>query len=150
MQLTPTANGYVATWLPGGASAYLAPSFVATSLAPDDDGDDTITPTVPLTLPGGGSSVDLTISHNGIITAASFANNPFDYVPDGSSLAAAPDNADLAQVSALAVRSLQTVRHLDPGFDPGRFRADLEAERLDRGFFHPASAAGGDREEDES
>lgn len=86
VQFVPTANGYVVTWLPGGASGYLPPSITATALAPDDDGDDPITPSVPFALPGGGFAPDLTVSHNGIVTASLFGNNSFDFSPSGFDL----------------------------------------------------------------
>jgi hypothetical protein len=85
MQLTPTANGYSAVWLPGGAAAYVPPTFSATSLPTGNDGDETITPSTPFPLPGG-SSADITISHNAIITAAPFGNNSFDFTPTGPEL----------------------------------------------------------------
>ena len=88
MLLIPVANGYTATWLAGGATAYVPPSGLATSLFPNDDGDDTITPSTPLTLPGGGQSFDLTISHNAIITASFFGNNSWDYTPSGFEMCA--------------------------------------------------------------
>ncbi len=87
MQMTPTADGYVATWLAGAAtSVYVPPSGGATALAPTDDGDDAVAPTVPIPSPFG-AAVQLTVSHNGIVTLGSVGNNSGDFTPRGTDLA---------------------------------------------------------------
>ena len=93
IMLTNTGTGYLATWLPGSAGAlYVPPSGSATSLTPNDDGNDTITPSVALTVPGG-SEPSLTISHNGIITCGGVSNNAGDYSPTGAELSSALSRA---------------------------------------------------------
>jgi hypothetical protein len=88
-----TGSGYTLTWLPGGATGFSAPTGGATSVALSDDGSTTVTPSVPLTLAGGGSSPTVTISHNCIITVGSTANNSGDWTPSGAEDASAANRA---------------------------------------------------------
>lgn len=97
LQLVPTLNGYVGTWLPGTAGAlYAAPTIAATSLATNDDGVTGVTLPSALPIPGG-SSTNLTVSHNGIVqvgTTIADWDGLFD--PDGADVAAAVDLAFLS------------------------------------------------------
>jgi hypothetical protein len=93
LSLTNNGSGYTLNWLPGVAGAmYVAPSGTATPLFPNDDGSDTIVPSVAMTVPGG-TETDLTISHNGIITCGPFGNNDWNYYPNGQDLADATGRA---------------------------------------------------------
>ena len=79
-----TGTTYQAFWIPTGASAYVAPTIGATTLAfaPDnDDGTVTITPTYgPSTIPGG-TTADWTVSTNGVLTAAATGDHGTDFFP---------------------------------------------------------------------
>jgi hypothetical protein len=66
LSLTPTATGYVGTWLPGAAAALFVPPVAPTILATGDDGEVNVTPTVPLATPYGPQAT-LRVSGNGII-----------------------------------------------------------------------------------
>ncbi|HEX5052768.1 MAG TPA: hypothetical protein VFZ65_13410 [Planctomycetota bacterium] len=92
MQLTISGGSYSATWIPGGASLYVAPSGSALLLPTTDDGDTVVTPTGPLTVPGGTVGT-LTVSHNAIITLGTPGNNSGDFSPTGPELAAAARGA---------------------------------------------------------
>ena len=70
-----TPNGYLATWLPGVASAfYLAPSPTATIVANADDTTTTFSPSVAPPVPGG-VAPQWTVSSNGVLTAAAVGNH---------------------------------------------------------------------------
>ncbi len=74
--LTPTANGYLSSWVPGAAGAfYVAPTGGATTLATGDDGDVTVTPSTALATPYG-AQASLRVSGNGIIA---FGANAIDF-----------------------------------------------------------------------
>jgi len=89
MLLTPGANGYSAVWIPSAAAAlYVAPTGAATSLPVTDDGSTLVTPSVPLTIPGG-SAASLTVGHNGIVTVGTVANNAGDFTVTGPEVASA-------------------------------------------------------------
>lgn len=79
MQFTPTANGYVAIWLPGVASAlYVPPTPAATIVANADDTTTTFTPSIAAPIPGG-TAAQWTVSSNGILTAAATGNQGTDW-----------------------------------------------------------------------
>ncbi len=73
MVFTPTANGYLATWVAGGASAYVTPSVGATVIANADSTNATIVPSAPIPVPGG-SAATWTVSPNGVLTAGTPGN----------------------------------------------------------------------------
>ena len=76
LALTPTANGYVTTWLPGTAAAlYVAPGGGATTLGTGDDGDVVVTPSMALQTPYG-AQASLRVSGNGIVA---FGANAIDF-----------------------------------------------------------------------
>jgi hypothetical protein len=90
MTLTPTLDGYVATWNAGGATAYVAPGTAASStgvvsLPTTDDGQLAITPTAGLTNPFGAAATTLTVQHNGIISLGGTA--PTGFSPTGALVA---------------------------------------------------------------
>ncbi|MBL8748254.1 MAG: hypothetical protein JNK78_03775, partial [Planctomycetes bacterium] len=88
MQLIPTVNGYVATWLPGAAATmYVTPTGGATLLPTTDDGNQTFTPSVPVPSPFG-AAAQVNVMHNGVVTLAATANNAGDYTPSPADLAA--------------------------------------------------------------
>lgn len=67
-------DGYVATWIPGGAAAlFVPPSPAATVVANADDTTQTFSPTVAPPVPGG-SAPQWTVSSNGVLTAAATGN----------------------------------------------------------------------------
>jgi len=78
--LSPAGTGYAVQWLPAGAALYVPPTGAATSLPTTDDGTITITPSIPLSAPGG-AATQLNIAHNGIITLGATANQGTDYTP---------------------------------------------------------------------
>ncbi|MBL8755167.1 MAG: hypothetical protein JNK15_17820 [Planctomycetes bacterium] len=79
LQFAPTANGYVAIWLPGGAgAAYVAPTAAATIVANGDDTTTTITPSIAAPVPGG-TAAQWTVSSNGVLTAAAAGNQGTAY-----------------------------------------------------------------------
>ncbi|MBL9076771.1 MAG: hypothetical protein JNL08_04660 [Planctomycetes bacterium] len=93
MLLVRTGTGYSATWLPGAAAGlYVPPTGGATLLPVNDDGDDLVTLPSPMVTNSGLVSA-VRVSHNGIITLASTANNPGDFSPTGPELAAATGEA---------------------------------------------------------
>ncbi len=74
MLFTPTGTGYVATWLPGVATAfYVAPTAAATIVANADDTTTTFATSVPVPVPGG-TAAQWTVSSNGVLTAAATGN----------------------------------------------------------------------------
>lgn len=74
MLFTPTGTGYVATWLPGVATAfYVAPTAAATIVANADDTTTTFATSVPVPVPGG-TAAQWTVSSNGVLTAAGAGN----------------------------------------------------------------------------
>jgi hypothetical protein len=79
MLFSLAGDGYVATWLPGAASAvYVAPTASATVVA---DGDDTVTtfsPSVATPVPGGTAS-QWTVMSNGVLTASATGNQGTDW-----------------------------------------------------------------------
>ncbi|MBL8728681.1 MAG: hypothetical protein JNM25_09645 [Planctomycetes bacterium] len=89
MMLAPTATGYTATWLPGGATAYVIPTGLAAALPRTDDGYTVITPSRSMPVPGG-TAPQLTIEHNGNILVGNGANHSFDWTPTSSEMTSAP------------------------------------------------------------
>lgn len=90
LQFAPTANGYVASWLPGAAPAlFVPPSAGATLVADADDTTATISPSSAVPVPGGTESV-WTVSSNGILTAGTPGNQGTSGFATISSLASAP------------------------------------------------------------
>lgn len=82
-------NGYLATWVPGGAAAlYVAPTAAATVVANADDTTETFTPTVAPPVPGG-SAPQWTVSSNGILTAAATGNQGTAFTASLAATAAA-------------------------------------------------------------
>ncbi|MBX3461527.1 MAG: hypothetical protein KF830_00005 [Planctomycetes bacterium] len=77
--------GYTATFVPGFAVTYVAPTGGATTLGVSDDGNFPITTSVPVPVPGGATAA-WNVSVNGILTAAATANNAFDWTPTGVDL----------------------------------------------------------------
>jgi hypothetical protein len=75
-------QGYSANWIPGFAVNYVPPTGAATSFPVSNDGTFTITPSVPIPVPGGVASA-WTVSMNGILTAAATGNNGGDWTPTG-------------------------------------------------------------------
>lgn len=74
MMFTRAGNGYVATWLPGVASAfYVPPTAAATIVANADDITTTFSPSVAIPVPGG-VAPQWTVSSNGVLTAAATGN----------------------------------------------------------------------------
>ena len=72
-------SGYVATWLPGIASAlYVPPTAAATVVANADDTATTFSPSVAPPVPGG-IAPQWTISSNGVLTAAAIGNQGTAY-----------------------------------------------------------------------
>tara|TARA_R110002096_G_scaffold183133_10_gene361060 strand:- start:6012 stop:7844 length:1833 start_codon:yes stop_codon:yes gene_type:complete len=66
LQLSPSSNGYVATWLAGGSALYVAPSAAATQLQVLNDDEVTFTPSAGFPTPNG-TVTDLTVTGNGVI-----------------------------------------------------------------------------------
>lgn len=88
-----TGNGYVATWLPGLATAlYVAPTPAATVVASGDDTVATFTPTLATPVPGG-LATQWTVSSNGVLTAGAVGNQGTAYT---ASLAATATATGLA------------------------------------------------------
>lgn len=86
MRLTPGPLGYSATWIPGGATSYIAPTGGATTLTfPIANGAVTFAPSVAFPIPGG-TTASVTVSENGIVTAAALPNNASDTTPTLSDL----------------------------------------------------------------
>jgi hypothetical protein len=93
MLWTRTATGYVASWLPGAASAlWIAPTAAATIVANADDTTTTFTPSVAPPVPGG-TAPQWTVSSNGVLTAAATGNQGTAF---GASLAATATATGLA------------------------------------------------------
>jgi hypothetical protein len=87
--LALSGSSYMPAWVPGGAGAfYVAPTGAAVAMAQDDDGDTPVALPLPLPIPGG-TTTNLVVSHNGIITIGVTGNNSFDYTPTGPEMAAA-------------------------------------------------------------
>ncbi|MBL8747769.1 MAG: hypothetical protein JNK78_01310, partial [Planctomycetes bacterium] len=82
MILTPTANGYTAAWIPGGAALYVAPTGGAVNVfaAASDDGSIAVTPSAPLTIPGG-TTPSINVMSNGVISLSATAANGTDFSP---------------------------------------------------------------------
>ena len=75
----PTANGYVANWLPGiGSALYVPPTAAATVVAAGDDVTATFTPSVAAPIPGG-TTAQWTVSSNGVLTAGAVGNQGTAY-----------------------------------------------------------------------
>ena len=83
-----TGSGYIATWIPGGAAGYVVPGGGATNLPLSDDSTTAITPSVPLTVPGG-TVPTLRIEHNGNIICSATANHSGDWTPTGAEMTGA-------------------------------------------------------------
>ncbi|MFO1029541.1 MAG: hypothetical protein U1F60_00545 [Planctomycetota bacterium] len=90
LRFVRSGSHYVATWLPGGASGFVAPSGSATNLTFSfgDDGDAVLTPSIATPIPGG-VATQWTVSANGILTAGNVANHSFDVTPARDDVAAA-------------------------------------------------------------
>jgi hypothetical protein len=83
-------DGYVATWLPGVASAlYVPPTAAATPLAVGDDVVATFSPSVAPPVPGGTAPV-WTVSSNGVLTAAAIGNQGTSFNASLAATATAP------------------------------------------------------------
>lgn len=67
MMMVPGADGYYASWIPGGAAAFVPPSPSATVLAVSDEGEAAITSSLPLPTPFGAGS-QLHVHANGVIS----------------------------------------------------------------------------------
>jgi hypothetical protein len=80
MTFTLTPNGYVANWVPNGASAYLAPSATAPIIANGDSTTTAITTSAPIPVPGGAEAT-WTVSSNGILTAGNPGNQTTSGAP---------------------------------------------------------------------
>ncbi|MBL8750614.1 MAG: hypothetical protein JNK78_15750 [Planctomycetes bacterium] len=89
MQLTATGTGYTGTWIPGGASAYVAPGGGALNVfaTPQDDNSTTITPSTAFPVPGGSASV-LNVMSNGVITPGATAATATDFSPTSAEFGA--------------------------------------------------------------
>ncbi|MBL8747667.1 MAG: hypothetical protein JNK78_00800 [Planctomycetes bacterium] len=74
MRLTPTANGYSATW---GGGSYVAPIVGAVPLPANDDDQTAVTPSIPLPVPGGAAST-LWVHTNGFVSTAATNDSVFD------------------------------------------------------------------------
>ncbi|MBL8735118.1 MAG: hypothetical protein JNL12_01695 [Planctomycetes bacterium] len=90
-----TGTGYLALWVAGGGTGFVAPSGTATQLTIADDGNVTITPTQATTVPGVGSVTTWNVASNGVLTAGATAN-----IAD-----AGPSRADVATSTGLAFYS---------------------------------------------
>lgn len=92
MTAVPTVNGYTLAWVPGGASAYIAPTGGATTYFFASNGANNVTPSVAFPTPFGAVPT-LTISENGILTAGPSPNNGTSTAPSATSLisSTAPD-----------------------------------------------------------
>jgi hypothetical protein len=92
MHLAPTATGYAAIWIPGGAASFIAPTGGATTGVFSVNGNIQVTPSLPMPTPVG-LTPTLTISENGILTAATTPNNGIDTTPSAVDLtgSAAPN-----------------------------------------------------------
>lgn len=80
--------GYAASWNVGGGAAYFPPTSATgtvTSLAVSDDGSDPITPSVAMASPFGAIPA-LRVSHNGILTLGTAANQGTDFSPTGAEI----------------------------------------------------------------
>ncbi|MBX3461796.1 MAG: hypothetical protein KF830_01380 [Planctomycetes bacterium] len=80
LQFVMTANGYVATWIAGGAALYVPPTIGATIVANGSTVIETFTPTAPVPVPGG-VATQWTVSSEGILTAGSVGNEGTDTTP---------------------------------------------------------------------
>ena len=89
MVLTPGSNGYTASWVAGGASAYVAPTGGASNVftTASDDANVAYTPSTPLPIPGG-QATTLNIMSNGVISVGSVAANANDYSPTSAEFGA--------------------------------------------------------------
>jgi hypothetical protein len=85
MRLLPTAGGYHASWIAGGAAAWMAHSGAATQPAFFANGFHVFSPSTPVSTPFGPVPT-LTISENGIVTCANTPNNGVDPTPSGSDI----------------------------------------------------------------
>lgn len=93
MRLDLAGGSYLATWLPAGAGAYVAPTAGATSLPTTDDSGQTIVLPAALPTPAG-PATQLHVNHNGVLslTSAVAGNHDGDWTPSGVDFA----NAALA------------------------------------------------------
>lgn len=110
LRFVRSGSHYVATWLPGGASGYVAPSGSATSLtfSVGDDGDAVLTPSIAAPIPGG-VATQWTVSANGILTAGNVSNHSFDVTPT---------RADVAAATGLAFYTWRDWNPLEAGSGP--------------------------------
>jgi hypothetical protein len=88
LSYTKTGTGYVLTWVPGGAAAFITPGGGATNFANSDDGSTVLTPSVPFA-GAGGAATQLAIAHNGHATMAATVNHGTDWTPTGAEVATA-------------------------------------------------------------
>ena len=89
LQFALTANGYVATWLPGVAAAlYVPPTGAATVVADGSATTETFTPSTPIPIPGG-VATQWTVSSEGVLTAGPVGNQGTDSTPTLAETAAA-------------------------------------------------------------
>jgi hypothetical protein len=91
IQYVPNGSGYTATYLTGGATAYVAPTGAATNVfaTASDDGTAIVTLGAPLSTPQGPVG-QITVSANGIVTLNNVGNNNGEFNLIGSEFAAAP------------------------------------------------------------
>lgn len=80
MTFTLTPGGYVANWVPNGATAFVAPSAGATIIANADNTTTAITPSAAIPVPGGVETT-WTVSSNGILTAGNPGNQTTSSTP---------------------------------------------------------------------
>lgn len=84
LQLINTGSGYVGTWLPGTAAALFVTPVTPATLAVGDEGQVTVTPSVPLPTPFG-AQANLRVSGNAIIgfgnVAQTFTGSPNTWTP---------------------------------------------------------------------
>jgi hypothetical protein len=88
MTFTLTPGGYVANWVPNGATAYVAPTAGAVIIANGDSVQTAITPSAAIPVPGGVETT-WTVSSNGILTAGNPGNQTTSGTPTLSSTATA-------------------------------------------------------------
>ncbi len=105
MVLTPTANGYTASW---GGGSYVVPTTGATPLAVGDDDDVTVTPSAPFPSPFG-AETDLRVSGNAIVALGAA---PIDYAGAQSYV---PAPATLLRSSRTAFWSWHDYNTTEPG-----------------------------------
>ncbi|MBL8750928.1 MAG: hypothetical protein JNK78_17345, partial [Planctomycetes bacterium] len=94
MILAPTGNGYSVNWVPGGSGLYVAPTGGAVNVfaTASDDGSIVVTPSAPLTIPGG-TTPSINVASNGVVSLSATAANTTDFSPTSAEFAAATTRA---------------------------------------------------------